>query len=202
MSLPNALLGVLEARPMTGYELTQFFDASTGWVWSAPQSQIYPLLRQMERDGLIEGEDQVRGSRLQRTVYSITDQGVAQLRSWAATYHPPPPPREPFFLQALYFDSLPPEQARAVLTAYLSDQRAAAEAAQQHREQLLAGETMLVKERLARRPRAEHEAIVRLKANVFAGVAAVAQARASWAEAELVLLDEPKQLRGSRRATG
>ena len=53
MSLQHAILGVLEARPMTGYELVQFFDSSMAWVWSAPQSQIYPRLRAMERDGLI-----------------------------------------------------------------------------------------------------------------------------------------------------
>ena len=34
MSLRHALLGVLAARPMSGYDLSQFFDSSTGWVWT------------------------------------------------------------------------------------------------------------------------------------------------------------------------
>jgi DNA-binding PadR family transcriptional regulator len=205
MSLPHALLGVLEARPMTGYELTQFFDSSTGWVWSAPQSQIYPLLRQMERDGLIEGENQIRGSRLQRTVYSITEQGLDELRTWTATYHAPAPLREAFFLQALYFDSIDAEQAEAVLSSYIADQRTAAEAAQAHGERLLAKDTMLIKERLDRRPVDEHDRIVRLKANVFAGLAELARARAEWAEEELQLLHEPDraaQRRSARRSAG
>jgi DNA-binding PadR family transcriptional regulator len=76
MSLRHALLGVLVARPMSGYELSQFFDSSTGWVWTAPHSQIYPLLGRMENDGVIEAEDQVRGTRLKRKVYSVTPDGL------------------------------------------------------------------------------------------------------------------------------
>src|SRR5437667_5199276 len=84
MSLQHAMLGVLEARPMTGYELVQFFDQSMNWVWSAPQSQIYPRLREMEERGLIEGRKEIRGEKLERTVYSLTEEGLEELVRWVA----------------------------------------------------------------------------------------------------------------------
>ena len=63
MSLRYALLAVLTARPMTGYDLARTFHASVGHVWNAPNSQIYPELHRMENDGLIAGEDVPWGSR-------------------------------------------------------------------------------------------------------------------------------------------
>ena len=35
MSLKHALLGILTVRPMTGYELKQFFDSSVQHFWNA-----------------------------------------------------------------------------------------------------------------------------------------------------------------------
>ncbi|EDV5156957.1 PadR family transcriptional regulator, partial [Salmonella enterica subsp. enterica] len=56
MSLRYALLALLTARPMTGYDLAKSFHVSVGHVWHAPDSQIYPELKRMLADGLVEGE--------------------------------------------------------------------------------------------------------------------------------------------------
>ncbi|QYC42613.1 Transcriptional regulator PadR-like family protein [Nonomuraea coxensis DSM 45129] len=191
MSLQHALLGVLEARPMNGYELTRFFEAAPRWVWSAPQSQIYPTLRQMEQAGLIEGQKEIRGTRLRRTVYSITERGLAELRAWLGTAHTPPPARDAFFLQALFFDMIEPDRAASVLKAFIAEQEQLAAEWRAHREALLAKDTPLLKERLKNRPAGEHDRIAALKAHVFAGQIAVATARAAWARESLRLLEEP-----------
>ncbi|MGW4059811.1 PadR family transcriptional regulator [Amycolatopsis sp. NPDC004747] len=189
MSLQHALLGVLEARPMSGYDLVRFFDSSTGWVWAAPQSQIYPTLRRMERAGLITGDDEQRGPKLTRTVYSITAEGHDELLAWLGTPHDPAPPRDPFLLQALNFEMIDAERAREVLDAFIADQEKAAEEAEAHRDRLLNKETDLLRERLTRRDPADHDRIARLKAHVFEGVAAVARTRAEWAREGQRLLD-------------
>ena len=54
MSLRFALLALLGSRPMTGYDLSKHFSQSVAHVWHAPDSQIYPELNRMERDGLLE----------------------------------------------------------------------------------------------------------------------------------------------------
>ncbi|MEU0481229.1 PadR family transcriptional regulator [Streptosporangium sp. NPDC006013] len=190
MSLQHALLGVLEARPMNGYELTRFFDAAPRWVWSAPQSQIYPTLRQMEQAGLIEGQKEIRGTRLKRTVYSITERGLEELRTWLGTGHALAPVRDSFFLQALFFDMIDADRAAPVLKAYIAEQEQLITEWRAHREALLAKDTDLLKERLKNRPPAEHDRIAGLKAHVFTGQIAVAQARVDWARESLRLLAE------------
>lgn len=188
MSLRHALLGVLAARPMSGYELSQFFDSSTGWVWTAPHSQIYPLLGKMQNDGAITSEDQVRGTKLKRKVYSITPDGLAELTDWIATPHLPVGSRDPMLTQALLFDMVDPGRAAEVLEAFVAEQESIARRSREHSTRLLAKETPLLKERLRNRSPDDHDRIARLKAHVFEGQAMVAETRAAWARAEMALL--------------
>jgi len=188
MSLQSALLGVLDARPMSGYELVQFFDTGSGWVWSAPQSQIYPRLRRMEADGLIIGERTVRGSKLERTVYSLTDAGRRALLDWISEYHTPPAPRDPFALQALLFDMVAPEDAITVLKAFIEEQEKIAERHEWQAARLRALDTPLLRERLRGRPSGEHARIGRLKAHVFQGKAVAARQQADWAREAIALV--------------
>lgn len=188
MSLRHALLGVLAARPMSGYELSQFFDSSTGWVWTAPHSQIYPLLGKMQNDGVIESEDQVRGKKLKRKVYSITASGLDELTAWIGTPHPTPGSRDPVLTQALLFDMVEPGRAAEVLEAFIVEQETIARESREHSKRLLAKETPLLRERLKNRPAHDHDRIARLKSNVFEGQAMMAETRVAWARTELALL--------------
>ncbi|MFD0477547.1 hypothetical protein ACFQ0B_62185 [Nonomuraea thailandensis] len=105
-----------------------------------------------------------------------------------STGHSAPPVRDAFFLQALFFDMVDPEEAASVLRAYIEGQEKLIAEWRAHSQALLAKETDLLRERLKNRPPAEHDRIARLKAHVFDGQIAVAQARADWARESLRLL--------------
>jgi DNA-binding PadR family transcriptional regulator len=188
MSLPHAILGVLEARPMTGYELTRFFESTARWVWSAPQSQIYPLLRRLEAEGLIVGEQQLRGERLRRTSYSLTEAGRADLRGWLAEPHDEPPVRDPLLLQALFLDTIDPSDAERVLRAHVHALQAGIEQWTVHRNRLLARDTHLLRERLASRAPSEHARIAALKAHVFDYLIDSAELGIAWSERAIQLV--------------
>ena len=82
MSLRSALLVLLRIAPMSGYELQKQFSQSVGYVWHAPDSQIYPELRKMAKEGLVEPEEQTRGSVATRRVYHVTDAGEDNFAEW------------------------------------------------------------------------------------------------------------------------
>ena len=69
---------------MTGYELKKFFDTSVAHFWNAELSQIYPALKAMESEGLVEMKVEVQDDRPNRKVYSITDSGRRELLEWLA----------------------------------------------------------------------------------------------------------------------
>ncbi|MGE5576976.1 MAG: PadR family transcriptional regulator, partial [Syntrophothermus sp.] len=63
MSLPYAILGFLSYRPMTGYDLGNFFKQSVAHFWHAELSQIYRELGKLEEKGLVKSEIQPQESR-------------------------------------------------------------------------------------------------------------------------------------------
>jgi PadR family transcriptional regulator AphA len=110
MALRYALIGLLAARPSTGYELTKRFAASMAHVWPAGHSQIYPELARLVADGLIEQTGE--GPRRSKT-YAATADGVAALRHWMRTTEPDYGVRSEAQLRDFFLWTLPADEAVA-----------------------------------------------------------------------------------------
>ena len=82
MSLEYAILGFLNYRPLSGYDLKKVFDNSVRHFWPADQSQIYRTLAKLAEQGYVEQEI-VRGlDRPDRKEYRITPAGQEALHTW------------------------------------------------------------------------------------------------------------------------
>jgi PadR family transcriptional regulator AphA len=77
----KAILGMLAARPRSGYEIKQLVDRSTRFFWAASYGRIYPELKRLAEAGLIEGADASQGGR-NRTVYELTAKGRRAAHEW------------------------------------------------------------------------------------------------------------------------
>ena len=84
MSVPYALLALLIDGPKYGLRLQNEFEARTGEVWPLNVGQVYTTLQRLERDGLVESDDE--GERSQKR-YRITPAGEHDL---AAGFAPRP----------------------------------------------------------------------------------------------------------------
>ena len=189
MSLRTSLLCVLTARPMTGYELAKQFGASVAHLWHAPHSQIYPELRRLEDDGLVEATAVPRGPRAVKRSYAITDAGRAEVARWVAEVAPVPPPREADLVKVSYLEFVAPDQARAQFAALRDHHRAMHTEYAEHLAELEAGRTSLMQARFEATPADQHEAIVAYKVHVYRGLVARAELQAAWAEEGLALVD-------------
>jgi DNA-binding PadR family transcriptional regulator len=85
MSLEHAILGFLNYRPFSGYDLKKIFDTSVRHFWPADQSQIYRTLNRLADKGFAEMQKVEQESRPARKEYSITDSGREALREWLVT---------------------------------------------------------------------------------------------------------------------
>src|SRR4051812_48211871 len=108
------ILGLLSWGPRSGYEIKATVDRSTRFFWAASYGQIYPELRRLERDGLIEGEDAPNGARPRR-VYRLTDAGRAELERWLLGRDTLVELRDENLLRLFFADALPREQALELL---------------------------------------------------------------------------------------
>ncbi len=82
MGLSQAILTCLIDAPHSGYDLSKVFSESVGYFWQASQQQIYRELGKLEAAGLIVSEVIPREGRLDKKVYSITEQGKQHLIEW------------------------------------------------------------------------------------------------------------------------
>ena len=85
MSLEHAILGFLNYRPYSGYDLKKIFDTSVRHFWPADQSQIYRTLNRLTDNGLAEMEKIEQETRPARKEYHITDVGREEFRQWLSS---------------------------------------------------------------------------------------------------------------------
>jgi DNA-binding PadR family transcriptional regulator len=100
MSIKHALLALLSEGPKYGLQLRQEFEAGTGEVWPLNVGQVYTTLQRLERDGLVESDDETDDG--PQKGFHITAQGEEELDQWL---HTPPdlsqPPRDELVIKVL-----------------------------------------------------------------------------------------------------
>src|ERR1700722_3496190 len=82
MSVPMALLGLLDREPSHGYDLTRDYDTYFGRGRPLPFGQVYATLARLARDGkAIVGEAE-SGAGPDRKRYTITETGKHEVEMW------------------------------------------------------------------------------------------------------------------------
>jgi PadR family transcriptional regulator AphA len=114
------ILGILAIHPyQSGYEIRKTIQQSVGFFWGESYGQLYPTLKRLAGEGLIEpsssGARSGTKSSKGRQEYSITAAGQACLREWVAVPWRDDPPRDEFLLK-LFFGA---EGAPAVSVAHI-----------------------------------------------------------------------------------
>lgn len=189
MSLRNALLSLLTVEPMTGYDLYKVFESSVGHVWHAPDSQIYPELKRMESEGLITGQDVPWGPRGKKRQYTITNEGIAEFKSWMNTPLEYARTRDPAHLKAAYLEWAEPEAAREQMRGHITHYQSLLKQWQERIDELEQGTNSMLAKRLTNTPRKDWEATIAFKRFTYEGLIARAEAEIQWAESGLELID-------------
>lgn len=102
--LKYAILGLLNQKSMSGYELSSEFESALNEFWNAKHSQIYPELRKLTEEGMITFETAITGNVLEKKIYTITEAGKKSFRKWLAEDQPiSPTPKDTFRLRVFFF---------------------------------------------------------------------------------------------------
>ena len=109
MSLEYAILGFLNYKPMSGYDLKKMFDDSVRHFWYADQSQIYRTLNRLYEQEWVTREVIEQEDRPDRKVYSITTQGREALRKWLVSRPNEGAPHSSPLIQVFFAGQFPDE---------------------------------------------------------------------------------------------
>jgi PadR family transcriptional regulator, regulatory protein AphA len=110
------ILGFLSLGARTGYDIKAAVDGSTRFFWAASYGQLYPELKRLEQEGLIEGEDAPSGGRARRA-YRLTQAGREALEEWLHGHETTVELRDESLLRLFFADALPREHGLGLLEA-------------------------------------------------------------------------------------
>ncbi|TDN91226.1 PadR family transcriptional regulator [Microbacterium sp. BK668] len=189
MSLRYALLAILRVGPLSGYDLQKQFHQSVGHVWHAPDSQIYPELRKMEADGLVEAEEQTRGERGTRRLYHVTDAGNRAFLDWMASPLDYQRVRDPAHLRAAYLEATDPDEARRFLEAHIAEWESELEQWEGEIARIDAVANPMLLRRLEVTPPEQRERTIAYKRFAYEGLVERARGEIEWARRGLSLVD-------------
>lgn len=111
MSLEYAILGFLNYKPMSGYDLKKMFDDSVRHFWYADQSQIYRTLNRLYEQEWVTREVIEQDNRPDRKQYAISEQGRQALQQWLVSKPNEGAPHSSPLIQVFFSGQFPDEVA-------------------------------------------------------------------------------------------
>jgi DNA-binding PadR family transcriptional regulator len=117
VSIRHSMLALLSEGPKYGLQLREEFEERTGEVWPLNVGQVYTTLQRLERDGLVESDDDADHG--PQKGFRITEAGARELAGWL---HTPPdmasPPRDELVIKVLVAVRLPDVDVREVIQTH------------------------------------------------------------------------------------
>lgn len=117
-----AILGVLNERPGSGYDVKKFCD-NIAYFWNENYSHIYPVLRQMEEEGLVTKTTEQSEGRPPRNIFSITPAGKEEFIKWLTLPVEPNILRAELLLKLLFSNNIPVENMIEKLEDKIEEQK-------------------------------------------------------------------------------
>ncbi|NMB56039.1 MAG: PadR family transcriptional regulator [Leptolinea sp.] len=121
MDIQYTILGLLNAQPLSGYDLKKIIADSDLFYWSGNNNQIYHSLVNLHKQGLVSVETFQQENLPPRKLYSITPAGEMELRQWLLSDPVLPEIRDPFLIQLAWADQLHGDELDALLARYAEE---------------------------------------------------------------------------------
>ena len=116
MSLKYVLLGLLSQYSRYGYELKRAAEQLLGHGAELNPGQLYPLLRKLAEQQLLDAERVEQEDRPDKRVFTLTEAGARELHTWFDELIPPTVGRSALFLRFTVLALVQPGGQAAFLT--------------------------------------------------------------------------------------
>jgi len=77
-TLEYVVLGLISLHPQSGYSIINYFSPRGVYSWNASPGTIYPILKRLEKQGIIDGKLELEPMTRQRKTYTLSKSGSDQ----------------------------------------------------------------------------------------------------------------------------
>ncbi len=100
--LKHGILGLLNYGSMSGYDIVRIFKQSLSYFWQAQTSQIYRELQTIKKNGWATDETIPQDGKPDKKVFTITENGKAELKRWLTEDSVEFEPRSPLMMKTFF----------------------------------------------------------------------------------------------------
>jgi PadR family transcriptional regulator AphA len=118
------IMGLLSSGPRSGYDIKRVIEETISHFWSESYGQIYPTLQTLIDERLATVDVEGQEGKPNRKVYTLTEAGRAELRTWLSAPVEQSPVRLELLLKLFFGAEIAPE----VRIRHVETQRARAAA--------------------------------------------------------------------------
>jgi DNA-binding PadR family transcriptional regulator len=118
--LRAAILSLLAIRPMSGYDVRRTYQRAMQQIWYAPIGQIYPTLRTMQGEGLLEADVHIQQDRPNRKEYRLGEAGGRALADWLDLPAALPRMHHEFIHKLFLLDRMAPDRRLRFVEDYIA----------------------------------------------------------------------------------
>ena len=137
MDLRATMLGLLNQKPSSGYDLKRIIAESDLFYWSGNNNQIYKILLELQQEGMVTCVVQPQQSLPARKVFSITEKGREALRQNLMQAPEAPELHKNFLIQLACADDLSDSELLGLLQQYQGEIEARLNLVRGRRERLV-----------------------------------------------------------------
>ncbi|HWR24186.1 MAG TPA: PadR family transcriptional regulator [Feifaniaceae bacterium] len=112
------VLGLLSHEDMSGYDMKKRMDLSVSHFWNVGFGQIYPTLKELSAEGLVQKKECPSAKGPNKIVYSITQKGREALLGWLQLPEEKEYTRYELLLKLFFSASLPAEYSLRRIAAF------------------------------------------------------------------------------------
>lgn len=123
MSINHAILGMLSFKSLTGYDLKKIMQESPFMYWSGNNNQIYKALVELNEEGYVTHETRHQEGSPSRKIYTITADGLVELKRWACSLPEAPEVKNSFLVQLAWTWQLSNSDLTTLLDQYEQEVR-------------------------------------------------------------------------------
>ena len=118
MNLYATILGLLNWKPSSGYDLKRIISDSDIFYWSGNNNQIYKTLIELQKQGLVTSRVQLQESLPAKKIYSITEDGLSELHQYLLNEPEIPELHKGFLIQLALSEILSDEEIMTLFDKY------------------------------------------------------------------------------------
>lgn len=118
MSLNHVILGLLKREPLTGYEIKKIIQNTPFMYWSGNNNQVYKALAELLDEKYVTKEVQHQDGSPSKNIYTITDDGLNELKSWLISVTDEPVFKKQILIKLALANQLNRSDLESMLASY------------------------------------------------------------------------------------